>query len=93
MSFEVSDSSESEENEPSEIEKKGEEDGEEKKKKRGRKKKKAEEETQEQTIIDHAHQVELSVLDLIENLEERVASASLQIKVQAICCALLKLLP
>jgi sortase (surface protein transpeptidase) len=79
ISLELSDSSESEEEtEETDAAKKKDEDAEKQKKEKKKRKRK---ESQEQPQIDYAHQVELTVLDAVENLEERVASASLQVKV------------
>lgn len=78
VSLEASDSSDSEE-ENKELNEDKKEDNNEDEKQEKRKKKKRKE--SEESVIDHAHQVELTVLDAVENLEERVASASLQVKV------------
>jgi hypothetical protein len=67
-----------EETEETDAAKKEDEDAEKQKKEKKKRKRK---ESQEQPQIDYAHQVELTVLDAVENLEERVASASLQVKV------------
>ena len=37
-------------------------------------------EDEEKRLADLSHQVELQVLEEVENLEERIASASLQVK-------------
>ncbi|XP_052093542.1 bromodomain adjacent to zinc finger domain protein 2B-like isoform X4 [Mytilus californianus] len=77
VSLEASDSSDSDEENKQTNEDKKEDDNEDEK--QGKKKKKKRKESEE-SVIDHAHQVELTVLDAVENLEERVASASLQVK-------------
>ncbi|XP_076092081.1 bromodomain adjacent to zinc finger domain protein 2A-like isoform X8 [Mytilus galloprovincialis] len=77
VSLEASDSSDSEEENKETNEDKKEDNNEDEKQEKRKKKKRKE---SEESVIDHAHQVELTVLDAVENLEERVASASLQVK-------------
>ena len=79
VSLEMSDSSDSDEGKEETDTEKKEGEVEEEKPKKGKKKKRKE--SEEQPPVDYSHQVELSVLDAVENLEERVASASLQVKV------------